>query len=126
MIALPNDWHACQVAGTPTGVACRLIDEHWPGSCSGDGQGNASGIDGHLHHAHADHVAECTVAVDAANPAVCSPGHAGGEHVEAHAHRLGCGHEAVPHGDHVDYLVGAHLHHPHGEHCDDHGRLQPV
>jgi hypothetical protein len=30
----------------------------------------------------------------------------------------------VPHGDHVDYLVGGHLHHQHGNHCDDHGPLQ--
>jgi len=82
--------------------------------------------DGHLHHVHADHVDECTVVVDAANPAVCASGHACGEHGQAHAHRAGCGHEAVPHGDHIDYLVGSHLHHPHGEHCDDHGRLQPV
>jgi hypothetical protein len=29
----------------------------------------------------------------------------------------------VPHGDHVDYLVADHLHHPHGDHCDDHGPL---
>jgi hypothetical protein len=29
----------------------------------------------------------------------------------------------VPHGDHTDYLVGGHLHHPHGGHCDDHGKL---
>jgi hypothetical protein len=29
----------------------------------------------------------------------------------------------VPHGDHNDYLVGGHLHSPHGEHCDDHGAL---
>jgi hypothetical protein len=29
----------------------------------------------------------------------------------------------VPHGDHVDYLVHGHLHHPHGTHCDDHGKL---
>jgi hypothetical protein len=27
----------------------------------------------------------------------------------------------MPHGDHVDYLVNGHLHHPHGDHCDDHG-----
>jgi hypothetical protein len=26
-------------------------------------------------------------------------------------HGPGCGHEAVPHGDHVDYLVDDHLHH---------------
>jgi hypothetical protein len=30
----------------------------------------------------------------------------------------------VPHGDHVDYLVGGRLHHPHGDHCDDHGAVQ--
>jgi UDP-2,3-diacylglucosamine pyrophosphatase LpxH len=29
----------------------------------------------------------------------------------------------VPHGEHVDYLVDGHLHHPHGDHCDDHGEL---
>jgi hypothetical protein len=23
----------------------------------------------------------------------------------------------------VDYLVEGHLHHPHGDHCDDHGPL---
>ena len=27
-------------------------------------------------------------------------------------------------GDHVDYLVNGHLHHPHGDHCDDHGPVQ--
>jgi hypothetical protein len=30
----------------------------------------------------------------------------------------------VPHGDHVDYLVAGHLHHVHGDHCDDHGPVQ--
>jgi len=34
-----------------------------------------------------------------------------------------CGHEPVPHGDHVDYLVDGHLHHPHDGHCDDHGAV---
>jgi hypothetical protein len=32
----------------------------------------------------------------------------------------------VPHGDHVDYLVKGHLHHPHGDHCDDHGPVEIV
>jgi hypothetical protein len=27
----------------------------------------------------------------------------------------------VPHGDHHDYLIDGRLHHPHGDHCDDHG-----
>ena len=31
--------------------------------------------------------------------------------------------EAVPHGNHTDYRVSGHLHHPHGDHCDDHGPL---
>jgi hypothetical protein len=30
----------------------------------------------------------------------------------------------VPHGDHVDYLVGGHLHHSHEGHCDNHGSLK--
>lgn len=54
-----------------------------------------------------------------------------------HRHGSGCGHTAIEHdghidylhdghlhhmyGDHVDYLVDGHLHHPHGNHCDDHG-----
>ena len=53
-----------------------------------------------------------------------SPGHDCGAHDKAHRHGPGCGHEAVPHGDHVDYLVDGHLHHPHGDHCDDHGKVQ--
>ncbi len=63
------------------------------------------------------------VAVDASNPAGCTPGHACKGHVAGHAHGATCGHEAVPHGDHVDYLVDGHLHHAHAGHCDDHGAL---
>ena len=79
--------------------------------------------DGHLHHEHDGHVDECTIAVDAANPAACTPAHACGAHTTDHVHSTDCGHEAVPHGDHVDYLVDGHLHHPHDGHCDDHGAL---
>ena len=32
----------------------------------------------------------------------------------------------MPHGDHTDYLVDGHLHHPHGDHCDDHGPVNVV
>jgi hypothetical protein len=42
-------------------------------------------------------------------------------HDPLHMHGPNCGHAAVPHDDHVDYVVGGHLHHPHGDHCDDHG-----
>jgi zinc transport system permease protein len=45
-------------------------------------------------------------------------------HAEAedhlHAHGPGCGHEPVPHEDHVDYLHDGHLHAAHGAHYDEH------
>ena len=37
-----------------------------------------------------------------------------------HHHGPNCGHLAVRHGDHVDYLAQGHLAHPHGDHDDDH------
>ena len=75
--------------------------------------------DGHLHHVHGDHVDEHVIAVSAANPDGCAVKLDCGSHV----HGPGCGHEAVPHGDHVDYLVDGRLHHVHAGHCDDHGAL---
>ena len=79
--------------------------------------------DGHLHHAHDGHVDECALPVTAKNPAACTPGHACTGHDGAHAHGPGCGHAAIPHGDHTDYLVAGHLHHPCAGHCDDHGSV---
>jgi hypothetical protein len=79
--------------------------------------------DGHLHHVHEDHVDEHTVEVSATNPDRYSPEHRCGGHDRSHVHGPGCGHEAVPHGDHVAYLVDGHLHHPHADHRDDHGPL---
>ncbi|MDP3275094.1 MAG: hypothetical protein Q8Q09_07840 [Deltaproteobacteria bacterium] len=79
--------------------------------------------DGHLHHLHEGHVDEHTLEVSASNPADCTPAHACAGHDSAHAHGPDCGHDAIPHGDHVDYIVSGHLHHPHGEHCDDHGAV---
>ena len=79
--------------------------------------------DGHLHHVHGDHVDCHTLEVSAQHPAACTPAHDCGGHPKGHAHSATCGHHAVPHGDHVDYLVDGHLHHPHGTHCDDHGRM---
>ena len=48
--------------------------------------------------------------------------HAGYAEAEGHGHEHGpgCGHEAVPHGDHVDYLHDGHRHAPHGAHYDEH------
>jgi hypothetical protein len=79
--------------------------------------------DGHLHHVHDGHVDEHSVADSADNPSACTPSHACGGHTADHSHGAGCGHDAVPHAGHVDYLVNGHLHHVHGGHCDDHGRL---
>lgn len=81
--------------------------------------------DGHLHHQRGDGgVEEHAIEVTKTNPADCTPAHACDGHPASHVHGPGCGHEAVPHGDHVDYLVDGHLHHPHGGHCDDHGPLE--
>ena len=41
-----------------------------------------------------------------------------GEH--GHVHAPGCGHPAIRHASHVDYLHDGHLHHIHGDHVDDH------
>jgi len=79
--------------------------------------------DGCLHSEHEGHVDEHTIAVSGTNPAECTPEHACGQHVAEHTHGPTCGHEAVPHGDHVDYMVAGHLHHPCTGHCDDHGAL---
>jgi len=64
-----------------------------------------------------------TVPVSDANPDGCTDGHDCDEHEAGHTHGPGCGHPAVQHGDHVDYVVGGHLHHPHGDHCDHHGHV---
>ena len=82
--------------------------------------------DGHLHHVHGNHVDEHALDESAKNPGACTPSHACGAHGEDHVHGPGCGHEAVPHGTHVDYLVAGHLHHAHGSHCDDHGPVTAV
>jgi zinc transport system permease protein len=37
-----------------------------------------------------------------------------------HVHGDACGHLAVPHGDHVDYVHDGHRHAPHGSHYDEH------
>ncbi len=82
--------------------------------------------DGHLHHPHDGHVDEHTIAVSDTNPNACTPAHVCGGHEVDHVHGPGCGHPAVPHGDHIDYLVDGHLHHVHGDHCDDHGPITLV
>ena len=77
--------------------------------------------DGHLHNIHEGHVDEHVLSVGGKNPSACTPQHDCGKHEKKHAHSKTCGHETVPHGDHLDYLVDGHLHYVHGDHCDDHG-----
>jgi hypothetical protein len=79
--------------------------------------------DGHLHQAHSDHFDECELASGKANPSDCTPSHKCDRYDATHRHGPSCGHEAVPHGGHVDYLVEGHLHHAHDSHCDDHGAV---
>ena len=80
--------------------------------------------DGHMHYVHGDHVDEHKLEVNSNNPEKCSAGHACDGHEATHRHGPGCGHEAVPHGDHTDYLVAGHLHHVHEAHCDNHGSVR--
>ncbi len=82
--------------------------------------------DGCLHHMQGKQAEEHVLPVNSANPAQCTPDHNCDGHPKGHRHGPGCGHEAVPHGDHMDYLVNGHLHHPHGDHCDSHGAVQTV
>ena len=37
-----------------------------------------------------------------------------------HLHSAGCGHQSIPHGDHVDYLHDGHRHAAHADHYDEH------
>jgi len=78
--------------------------------------------DGHLHHVHGDHVDEHQIADSATNPAKCAP-HSCGKHDGAHTHGANCGHPAIPHAGHVDYVVDGHLHHVCEGHCDNHGAI---
>lgn len=73
--------------------------------------------DGHLHREHGDHYDECKIEVDEKNPAQCKP-------IACDVDHQAAGHEKIPHGDHVDYLVDGRLHCPHGDHCDDHGPVE--
>ncbi len=82
--------------------------------------------EGHLHHEHAGHTDCCELRATKENPDRCTPQHECASHDEEHTHGPGCGHEAIPHAGHIDYLVEDHLHHPHDGHCDDHGPVSLV
>lgn len=79
--------------------------------------------DGHLHHMHDDHIDEHSLAECDDYKSMCTPDHSCATHENSHVHGPKCGHEPVPHGDHFDYLVHGHLHHPCKDHCDHHGTV---
>ena len=79
---------------------------------------------GHLYHQEGNTLEDHVVAVSKTNPDGCRKFAGPIGHDTKHKHGPGCGHEAVPHGDHIDYLVDGRLHHPHGDHCDDHGPIE--
>lgn len=78
--------------------------------------------DGHMHHMHGEHADEHVVAESKKNVSSCAPEHKC--HDVQHRHNSSCGHQQVPHGNHVDYLVEGHLHSPCQDHCDDHGKME--
>ena len=53
--------------------------------------------------------------------ACCTKGHTCTSHDTNHQHGPNCGHQAVMHDDHLDYVVDGHLHHACAGHCDNHG-----
>ena len=110
-------------------MACRSIHEshehaHGPecGHTAISHNGHADYLhEGHLHYPHDGHMDEHVLAISDQNPETCTPKHTCSGHEANHVHGPTCGHEPVPHGNHVDYLVNGHLHFPHQAHCDHHG-----
>ena len=66
--------------------------------------------DGHLHREHDGHWDEC-------EPSGQHVVHDGAHDCE---HNADCGHDTVPHGDHVDYVHEGHRHAAHEGHWDEH------
>ena len=101
--------------------------KHGPG-CGHIGirhEGHVDYLDhGHLEHPEGAKVAQHAIDVSATNPDACKRTNSG--HDKGHVHGPNCGHPAVPHGNHTDYLVEGRLHHVHGDHCDDHGPVEVV
>ena len=58
--------------------------------------------------------------VEPADPFPLSAEHTAVPEDHGHEHGQECGHPAVPHGDHVDYVHDGHRHAPHGSHYDEH------
>jgi hypothetical protein len=74
---------------------------------------DVSGVS-HLEHIHHGKTLQHVLKDNSANPIVCAPVENG--HQREHLHGKDCGHEAILHEDHVDYIVDNLLHHFHGDH----------
>ena len=75
-----------------------------------------------IHYEHGN-TAHHRISVNAKNPDECTIDHPATGHNADHVHGPDCGHPAIPHGNHTDYIVDGKLHHFHGDHCDDHGEI---
>jgi hypothetical protein len=78
---------------------------------------------GELHSPGDGLVVQHSIDISPKNPNVCTPDFKCLPSDTEHEHSANCGHMLVPHGDHLDYVVDGRLHHAHGDHCDDHGKL---
>ena len=58
--------------------------------------------------------------VEPADPFPLDADHSAVPEEHGHEHGRECGHPAVPHGDHVDYVHDGHRHAVHGSHYDEH------
>ncbi len=76
--------------------------------------------DGELHRENDGKWVKCVIPVTEKNPAESKTLPCGCDHTDA------CGHEMVPHGDHMDYLVNGRLHHVKNGECYDHGPVEVV
>jgi zinc transport system permease protein len=57
---------------------------------------------------------------EAADPFPMADEHLAVPEEHDHEHGDDCGHVAVPHGDHIDYVHDGHRHASHGAHYDEH------
>ena len=83
----------------------RSCCSHWPASCSPGRSGRCCGVG-----------SDCPRRSRAGQP----DEHEATARDARHKHGDDCGHLAVQHGDHVDYVHDGHRHAPHGKHYDEH------
>lgn len=81
--------------------------------------------DGHLHSVHDGHVDEHVLSVSAAHP-VAEKLVKQVKHTKHNHSSDDNDHPTIQHGDHFDYVHDGKLHHVHGDHVDNHGKLDIV